>query len=218
MFSIFLVVCVIVGALAQVPRPCVSPPQWEGRLFDYTSDSSERFSRRGRLSYDAVYQRERLIEEIDVGNQTAEYYDVIALFQARIEFVISLRSRNCTRRTINRPFRQFGIAPDARSYGEAYVGTSSGPGAGLLVTIWGGNFTTPQNETIYYIGTWTYEQCIPIQQTYFTPARGVFHDSIYDVTPGISDPDVFIPPRQCLTDEEYKMRHQLFGKAPMPKK
>ncbi|CAF0784143.1 unnamed protein product [Didymodactylos carnosus] len=218
MFSLLVIVCAIVCTLAQVPRPCVSPPQWEGRLFDYSSDTSERFARSGRFSYDSTYQRERLIEEIDVGNETAQYYDVIALFQARLEFVINLRSRNCSRRTITRPWRDFGIPENARSYGEAYVGTSARPGAGLLVTIWGGNFTTPQNETIYYTGTWTYEGCLPVHRTVYTPTSGIFHDAIYDITTGIRDPNVFVPPRECLTDEEYKMRHKLFGESAMKKK
>jgi hypothetical protein len=40
---------------------------------------------------------------------------------------------------------------------------------------------------------------------------GVFHLSFYDVTVGISDPSVFIPRRECLSDEEWENRYTLFG-------
>ena len=54
----------------------------------------------------------------------------------KVEFIYNFRARNCTRREITRPWRDFGIRANDTSYGEAYIGTSALPGAGILVTIW----------------------------------------------------------------------------------
>ena len=128
-----LVLCMIGMAMAQTPRPCTSPPQWEARVNDYNEE--EKFGLRGRLSYDSTYHRERLIEEVET-TSTDDFYDTLALFDSRIEFVYNFKTKNCTRREITRPWRDFGIQPDAQSYGEAYIGSSVFPGTGLLVTIW----------------------------------------------------------------------------------
>jgi hypothetical protein len=59
---------------------------------------------------------------------------------------------------------------------------------------------------------WTYEACIPVARTLFSPTMGVSHISFYDVTAGIRDPNVFIPRRECLSDEEWANRYALFGR------
>ena len=51
-----------------------------------------------------------------------------------------------------RPFRDFGIPPNATFYGENYVGSSAVPGANLLTTVWGGNFTDPRGVAYQYMG------------------------------------------------------------------
>lgn len=102
-------------------------------MFDVNEE--QKFSVEGKLSYDAVYRRERLIDEVDESS-SADYFDTIALFDSRVEFVYNFKARNCTRRELRRPWRDFGIRPTDRSYGEAYIGSSVFPSTGLLVTIW----------------------------------------------------------------------------------
>jgi len=132
MFVIF-VLCLISLVLAQPPRPCTSPPQWEANVFDGTDQ--EKSMVRGRLSYDATNHRERILEEVVTISQNNSY-DRIALFDSKMEYIYDFNAKNCTRRSLTRPWRDFGIRPDARSYGEAYVGTSILPGLGVLVTLW----------------------------------------------------------------------------------
>jgi hypothetical protein len=120
-------------ALTQQPTPCVTPPQWVANVFDV--NEQQGFMVRGRLSYDATFHRERIIEEVEVGRQDS-YYEVLALFDAQTEYVYDFKYRNCSHRRIDRPWRDFGIPPEARSLGEAYIGTSALPGLGLLVTLW----------------------------------------------------------------------------------
>jgi hypothetical protein len=128
-----LVLCLVGLAVAQQPRPCVTPPQWEGRVFEL--NEQQRFMLRGRFTYDSVYHRVHIAEEVDVG-RADDYYDIIRLFDSNIEYAYNYNARNCTRRPLTRPWRDFGIRPDAISRGEAYVGTSAVPGAGILATLW----------------------------------------------------------------------------------
>jgi hypothetical protein len=132
MFAV-LVLCLVGIAVAQRPVPCVTPPQWEGRFIDI--NEKQQFGLEGRLSYDSVYHRERIAEEIEEGRHD-DFFDILTLFESQIEFAYNFRTRNCTRRPITRPWRDFGIRANDTSFGEAYIGSSAFPGAGVLVTIW----------------------------------------------------------------------------------
>jgi hypothetical protein len=132
MFTILLL-CLVGIAVAQQPKPCTSPPQWEGRIFD--SNEQRKISLQGRVSYDSVYHRVRAIENIE-GSGEDIALDVLTLYDAKLQFVYDLKYRNCTRLTVTEPWLDFGILPDAVSRGEAYLGSSALPGGGLLVTMW----------------------------------------------------------------------------------
>ncbi len=67
------------------------------------------------------------------------------------------------------------------------------------------------NETRQFMSQWTYQGCIPVSRTSYGGTTGITHISFYDVTAGISDPNVFIPRRACLSDEEWANRYTLFG-------
>lgn len=129
----FLIFCLVGTVVSQVPRPCTSPPQWEGRIFD--SNEKQGASLRGRISYDSLYHRVRIVETIDQSSQETAY-DILDLYDVKIQFVYNLKTQQCTRRELTDPWRDFGIQPDARSYGEAYIGSSALSGTGLLITIW----------------------------------------------------------------------------------
>lgn len=128
-----LALCFIGIVVAQAPVPCTTPSQWEATFFDISEQ--QRTFVRGRLSYDATYHRERVVEEVDVG-RSEDYYDIIALFDSQLEFIYNFRARNCTRRPLTRAWRDFGIRANATSYGEAYIGSSALPGSSILTTLW----------------------------------------------------------------------------------
>jgi hypothetical protein len=130
---VVLALCIIGIAVAQQPHPCTAPTQWEARIHDI--DEQQHFRVQGRLSYDSVYHRERIVDEVDEAAQT-DYFDVLSLFDTKVEFVYNFRARNCSRREITRPWREFGIRQNDTSYGEAYIGSSAFPGSGVLVTRW----------------------------------------------------------------------------------
>ena len=72
------------------------------------------------------------------------------------------------------------------------------PNANLLVTIWGDKFQDDQGNEVDYMGTWTYEACLPIRTVWYSKADNFDdHNDFYDITPGISDPSAFIPRKEC---------------------
>jgi hypothetical protein len=128
-----LLLCLVGIAVAQRPVPCSTPTQWEGRVYD--TNDEQNFRVQGRLTYDAQGHRERFLDEIEQGSLD-ESFDTITLFDLQVEYVFNFRARNCTRRAVTRPWRNFGINPNDTSYGEAYIGSSAIPGASVLTTIW----------------------------------------------------------------------------------
>lgn len=74
-----------------------------------------------------------------------------------------------------------------------------------------GNHPRPENKTASYIGTWTYQGCLPVSDSTKESDGSLSYTSFYDVVAGVSDPNVFIPSQECLTDQEYAMRYTLFG-------
>jgi hypothetical protein len=78
----------------------------------------------------------------------------------------------------------------------------------------GGNHTTPSNDTVRTFGTWTYQACLPVNFIRHSTQYGRTQSSFFDIVAGISDPNVFIPRRECLTEKDYAMRHALFVAPP----
>jgi len=76
------------------------------------------------------------------------------------------------------------------------------------------NFTGRANDTVRTFGTWSYLGCLPIRFIDHSSLYGRTEISLYDITVGIQDPSVFIPRRECLTEQEYAMRDALFGSTP----
>lgn len=167
------------------------------RYFEYDIGKKERTF--ARITYDAIFQRERIIEEYVLG--TADnYYDILYLHSEKIMYVYDLKQKTCTKQTVDRPWRDFGIPNNATSLGESYVGSSAVPKANVLTTIWSDKFVNEKGDTINYRGVWTYSACLPINIVYTSDSLGLDrHISFFDIVPGISDPNVFTPRKECLT-------------------
>ena len=106
---------------------------WEARV--HCSNPKLQADLQGRLSYDSVHQRTRILQEVKVG-KTETYYDIITLYQSKLVFFINMKDGSCSRFSFDQPWRDFGILPEAKSLGEAYIGSSTIPHASLLATIW----------------------------------------------------------------------------------
>lgn len=71
-----------------------------------------------------------------------------------------MKTKECVKQAVTRPWIDVGIPQNATSLGESYVGSAAVPGANLLVTIWRNEFTDQKNDKFVYLGTWTYEYVI----------------------------------------------------------
>jgi len=127
--SVFLLVL----TNAQVPRPCTSPPQWEGRVHTYNRHLDAELT--GRLSYDSVNRRTRVLQDTKVGH-TETFYNIITLYDIHVSFYIDLKTGRCAQLRNDETWRDYGIQPDAKFLGQAYLGSSGLPDASLLVTRW----------------------------------------------------------------------------------
>jgi hypothetical protein len=219
MLSIF-VLCLIGVVVGQVPRPCTTTGQWEAHV--HSSNPKLEADLRAEVSYDSVYQRTRVLQRAKVG-QTETYYNIITLYAARLVYYVNMITGECSHYTYDEPWHDFGVQSDAKSLGEAYIGSPMIPDAALLVTIWfvsvsliyssiqvcsrSGNKTLPINQTASYIETWTYKECLPVYNIVFEPNNIVNYMWYYNITLGIKDIKVFIPPDQCLTDEKYPIEY-----------
>lgn len=144
-----LALCLLGFVAAQAPQPCVTPKQWEANFFE--ANEQRGFTIRGRLSYDAVYHRERIIEQFNVGQQERAF-EIIVLYDLNIEYVYDFSTRNCTHRALSRTWRDFGIPPNARSVGEAYIGSSAVLSGNILTSLWYvGSFAFVSNSNSIFV-------------------------------------------------------------------
>ncbi|XP_065177896.1 mammalian ependymin-related protein 1-like [Sycon ciliatum] len=189
---LLVVALLVVVARSQVPEPCEAPNVWEGRVFEVVP--SRRFERFGKISYDKLGERFRIIEELNGGNTTVRY-DELYLHKEKIRYRFNLNTRVCTKEALTEPFQPIEVVTGARFESELYIGSSSVPGGSVAVDLFGGERTVEGP----YQATFTTLQCIPVTSAHVSPTYGFVHWNFYDVTLGISDPNVFIPRSECLT-------------------
>ena len=64
------------------------------------------------------------------------------------------------------------------------------------------NYTGPANDSVSSFGTWTYLNCLPVRIIEHSSRFGRTDISFYDIVAGISNPSVFIPRPECLTEQD----------------
>ncbi|XP_064624115.1 mammalian ependymin-related protein 1-like [Lineus longissimus] len=182
-----LVISLAAVAYAQIPTPCYSPRLFEARMIE--DDFNKNFTMRAKLSYDGDNQRIRIVEEVNIKDKR-DFYDTLFIDNRdfQVEYALNLRTKKCEKRPLTRRFRPVQIPSNATFYGELYLGDS------LLTQSWGGK--TPQGGLYHLL--WTVHDCLPVTETYYSTRTSFVHTTFFDVTLGISDPNVFIPPRECL--------------------
>ncbi|XP_045169094.1 mammalian ependymin-related protein 1-like [Mercenaria mercenaria] len=192
MRTVLALLCLAVYCAAQQPTPCKSPEQWEGRI--YRSDRSKEFAEIGKVSYDETNMRVRIIEEREIGSEK-DYYDTLYLHNIRREYKFNLKTKQCNVTTLMRPFRPFGVPPFAKFLFEAEIGAAGVPGESLIAQTWDGEF----EDKSRFVSTVTYPDCVPLSSGFYSNETGFVQSDFFDISLGISDPMVFIPPQECNT-------------------
>nr|XP_020481451.1 ependymin-like [Labrus bergylta] len=193
--------CLLAGCLAQRPHPCESPPLLSGALT--ASTQNEKLWVYAKYLYDALGQRMRLFEFGNLDNQTFTY-DFLLLYKEHVMYEINHHNRTCKKIPLKVDFQPLGISKDASLLGQVIVGSSSGPGQGLLVNTWIGDLPNKEGK---YMSTVTEFGCIPVSVAFQTKQYGWMVFSYFNNIIGISDPGLLNPPSFCpgadaSTDEE----------------
>ncbi|XP_071386099.1 ependymin-like 1 [Centroberyx affinis] len=191
---IVLFVCLTVGCLAQRPQPCKSPPLLTGGLAVFTQ--SEKVTAYAKYTYDALGKRVRLQEIVSYENKTL-HIDVLVLFREGVLYKINQRNRSCIKKHLRAEFQPLEVPKDASLMGQSIMGSSSGPGQGLLVNTWQGELDTRRRGKAKYMSTVTEFGCIPISTLFHTDGTGWVLTSFFNNVLGIEDPQQFIPPPYC---------------------
>ncbi|XP_042257242.1 ependymin-2-like [Thunnus albacares] len=190
-----VLMCLLAGCLAQKPHPCRSPPLLSGALT--VSTQNEKLWAYAQYLYDALGQRVRL-RELGTYQNKSFTQDVLLLFREGTMYDIFENNHTCSKRPLKGVFHPMAIPKDASLLGQAILGSSSGPGQGLLVNTWTGDL---HGETGKYMSTVTEFGCIPVSTMYHTVQFGWMMTSFFNNVIGISDPGQLNPPDFCLDTE-----------------
>lgn len=193
-----LLACLLASCLAEkTPHPCESPPLLSGALT--ISTQNEKLWTYAKYLYDALGHRVRLLELGSYENKTFTY-DVLLLYREATMYEIHDHNRTCKKMPLKVAFHPLSIPKDATLLGQAVVGSSSGPGQGLLVNTWIGDLPDKSGK---YSSVVTEFGCIPVNTAYQTKEFGWVLTSFFNNVIGIEDPNRLNPPSFC-SDTEIK--------------
>ncbi|CAH1793273.1 unnamed protein product [Owenia fusiformis] len=190
--NVLFVLSLVAVAFGQGPQRCETPKQWEGEITMH--DHTDGIETRAKLTYDGVGERTRWVDRVFLNGKT-EFYDTLRLHRENVEYVVDLRTKKCERRPLTERFRVFEIPLGAKSMGEAYVGSSALLGSGVLVGLW--EATLSDRDNGLWTGQWAVDGCVPVWDHLWHNRVNYTSIHFYDITLGISDPNVFLPPAEC---------------------
>ncbi|XP_034532430.1 ependymin-1-like isoform X3 [Notolabrus celidotus] len=190
--KLFVVLAALLaGCLAQKPHPCKSPPLMTGALT--VSTQNERLWVYAKYMYDALGQRLRLYEFVSSDNKTFTY-DLLMLYREHIMYQIFDNNSTCTLSPLAGDFVPISIPKGASLLGQVVLGSSSGPGQGLLVNTWTGDYPGIEGK---FMMTMTEFGCIPVSLAVHTKEYGWMVVSYFNNVIGLSDPSLLNPPSFC---------------------
>ncbi|KAF1380410.1 hypothetical protein PFLUV_G00163440 [Perca fluviatilis] len=192
-----LLVCLSVGCLAHTPRPCRSPALLTGRLS--VSSPSKKMMAFAKYSYDALGERIRLREIGHYGNKTF-HHDVLLLYRQRVMYKINYKNHTCCKKRLCVGFHPMAIPRNATLLAQVVLGSSSGPGQGVLVNTWLGELhmkNKTHKEPAKYMSTVTEFGCVPVSTVFHSNRTGWVVTSFFNNVIGLADPQELIPPAMC---------------------
>ncbi|XP_008285373.1 ependymin-like [Stegastes partitus] len=195
---LLVLACFLAACLAN-PHPCYTPPLLTGALT--LSTQNEELWVFAKYLYDGIGQRLRVFELVNYKNQSLTV-DLLLLYREAAAYDIKDRNHTCAKYPLKQHFQPWHVPKDATLLGPAILGSSSGPGEGLLVNTWMGDLP---DKTGKYIATVTEFGCIPVSTSYQTKEYGWVVTSLFDNVKGITNPSLLDPPDFCtnaVTSEE----------------
>ncbi|XP_065919767.1 mammalian ependymin-related protein 1-like [Dysidea avara] len=192
-----IVLVLFVAIVTSQAQQCTTPQQWESQIFSFysTSESTEPTAiRRGKESYDATNFRRRFIEELDTSRTDRNYYDELYLHKEGVGYRLNLKTRECEKFPLTEPWHPTEVPENTTLDGTYYLGSTSVPNNYVEM-----NFYHGYTDRGYYRGSWTVRDCLPFVHSYLMtqPSPSYHRTTHLDITPGLSDPNVFVPPQEC---------------------
>merc|ERR1711879_919330 len=163
------------------------------------------------ISYDATNRRVREVEYLEEGS-TRMFYDVLYLHNVNKEYKIDLKNKNCTVGSLTRPFRPFGIPPEANYTGSANVGPVNIPDEHATIVLFEGR---NEREGFYFYGEVTAPDCIPVANGFYSNKTGYEHTDFFDITGGIPDPTVSSPHKDASLCRIKQPRDNAYFNSPL---
>eukprot|EP00117_Sycon_ciliatum_P010879 scpid81382/ scgid12587/ Mammalian ependymin-related protein 1 len=195
------VLAVVVAVAAQRPEVCDSPAQWSANMVIFDPVEGHEFAMDAKYYYDKTGLRKARIEQIDPGrNTTHRYVHVIELFAEHKAYYIDLGTRDCVERSLDRPgsldgFHPHDVPAEASFRGLFYIGSDAVSDGHVEASAWDYYYS---DRGYFWHGTFTTHGCIPLRSDHFNHTTfGARFEEFFDVVPGISDPNVFVPPSNC---------------------
>ncbi|XP_022611390.1 ependymin-like [Seriola dumerili] len=180
----------LAAAVAQAPKPCVSPALMSGGLTVMAGNGL--FMSTGTITYDAFGQRMRVRNYGFSGNQTFGV-DQLMLFNQKVYYEIDWSKLSCKKKALDTSFIPMHVPSDAKLMGQVFLGSSSSFGMGVLVNTWYGDL--PHNGT--YTTVFSEIGCIPMTYTSYTPESGWITISTFNWVLGNTNPMDYTPPFFC---------------------
>uniref|UniRef100_UPI0037E88945 ependymin-2-like n=1 Tax=Semicossyphus pulcher TaxID=241346 RepID=UPI0037E88945 len=193
MRALVLFVCLSAGCLAQRPQQCTSPPLLTGSMS--LSTANEKLQVFAKYSYDALGKRIRLREIGIYGNKTF-IIDWLLLYRQGVVYKINSRNRTCIKKPLSVDFHPLEVPKNATLLAQVVLGSSSGPGQGVLVNTWAGEKQMKIGKA-KYMSTVTEFGCIPVSSLLHTDKTGWMVTSFFNNVIGLLDPQQLLPPPFC---------------------
>ncbi|XP_034532434.1 ependymin-like [Notolabrus celidotus] len=193
MRAFVLLVCLSAGCLAERPQQCTSPDLMTGMLS--VSSQSEKLTAFAKFTYDALGKRIRLRECGEYNNKTF-HLDVLLLFNQGVMYKINNKDRTCCKKQLSAEFHPLQIPKNSTLLAQVVLGSSSGPGQGVLVNTWAGEMQLKRGRA-KYMSTVTEFGCVPVSTLFHTDRTGWIVTSFFNNVIGITDPQILIPPAFC---------------------
>ncbi|CAB1428328.1 unnamed protein product [Pleuronectes platessa] len=195
----------LAAAVAQDPKPCVSPPLMSGGVSVMSGNGSLMST--GTISFDAYGQRMRVRNYVMNGNQTYGV-DQLMLFNQKVYYEIDWSNMTCKKMMLDDAFIPMHVPSDAKLMAQVFMGSSSSWGMGVLVNNWYGSL--PNNGK--YTAIFTEIGCIPMVYNAYTPASGWMTISTFNWVLGNTNPQDYVPPFICARAklEETETPHTIF--------
>lgn len=184
--------------------PCQTAAQWEGRAseWDHVQGRNNRFL----ISFDGVGLRKRVIEEKKSFMPGRRFYEYLMEYKTNTMYTINMHMQTCNVSQLKQPWQNHTIPPDATLEDEYEMGD---PGSGLHVQEWSDRLPARRSES--WIGIYTPKTenggCWPVVEVFTddtTDPPVSLTTRFFDITPGIKNMSVFVPPSFCPPSGDFE--------------